>query len=182
MQQFDPDLLLQAKAGNEAAIAAVIAHMMPAIRKGAARSAAPGLDFDDAVQEGLIGLFRAIRGYDPAKSAPFASYAAQCVFHAQADARRKAAGKRHAPLNTSVPLPEDSPAPGPEELAIQGERYEGTLSSIHAALSRLEYAALQKNLAGLTVAQTARRLGRSEKTVENALGRARRKLRVLLEQ
>ena len=56
-QQMDDELLQQAQAGEESAIAALITAMMPAIRKGAAAVAAPGLDFDDAVQEGLIGLF-----------------------------------------------------------------------------------------------------------------------------
>lgn len=179
MQQFDPDLLLQAKAGDEGAMAAVIARMMPLIRKGAAANIVPGLDFDDAVQEGLIGLFRAIRCYDAARGAAFAAYAAQCVLNAQADARRKAAGKKHAPLNTSVPLPEDSPAPGPEELSIEEERYAGMLLRIETALSPLERTVLWQNLSGRTVAEAARLLGRSEKTVENALGRARRKLRPL---
>ena len=62
-QQMDDELLQQAQAGEESAIAALITAMMPAIRKGAAAVAAPGLDFDDAVQEGLIGLFHAVRSY-----------------------------------------------------------------------------------------------------------------------
>ena len=67
-QQMDDELLQQAQAGEESAIAALITAMMPAIRKGAAAVAAPGLDFDDAVQEGLIGLFHAVRSYRADKS------------------------------------------------------------------------------------------------------------------
>ena len=52
-QQMDDELLQQAQAGEESAIAALITAMMPAIRKGAAAVAAPGLDFDDAVQEAV---------------------------------------------------------------------------------------------------------------------------------
>ena len=63
MQKIDADLLARAQQGDEAALAALIARMMPAIRKGAASCLAPGLDFEDAVQEGLIGLFQAVRGY-----------------------------------------------------------------------------------------------------------------------
>ena len=66
-QQMDDELLQQAQAGEESAIAALITAMMPAIRKGAAAVAAPGLDFDDAVQEGLIGLFHAVRCTAPPK-------------------------------------------------------------------------------------------------------------------
>ena len=65
MPLLDQDLPARAQQGDENALAALIARMMPAIRKGAAECTAPGLDFDDAVQEGLIGLFHAVRGFDP---------------------------------------------------------------------------------------------------------------------
>ena len=77
MQKIDADLLARAQQGDEAALAALIARMMPAIRKGAASCLAPGLDFEDAVQEGLIGLFQAVRGYRADQGAPFAAYAAE---------------------------------------------------------------------------------------------------------
>ena len=57
--------------GDEAAMAAAIARMMPAIRRGAAFCAGPGMEFEDAVQEGIIGLFRAIQTYDPGRGASF---------------------------------------------------------------------------------------------------------------
>ncbi|MEE0800096.1 MAG: sigma-70 family RNA polymerase sigma factor [Gemmiger sp.] len=177
MQQKEEELLRRAQAGEESALAALIARMMPAIRKGAAGAVAPGLDFEDAVQEGLIGLFKAVRGYDPDKKVPFASYAAACIANAQQDARRRATRKKHAPLNDSVPLPEDSAAPGPEELAIASERHAAVLHRIETDLSPLERDALLASLEGSTVAQTARTLGCSPKAVENALSRARRKLR-----
>ena len=127
MPLLDQDLPARAQQGDENALAALIARMMPAIRKGAAECTAPGLDFDDAVQEGLIGLFHAVRGFDPATGQTFTAYAAACIRHAQQDARRAALRKKHAPLNYSVPLPaaEESTdtRPGPEELAIFGEQY-----------------------------------------------------------
>ena len=63
MPLLDQDLPARAQQGDENALAALIARMMPAIPKGAAECTAPGLDFDDAVQEGLIGLFHAVRGF-----------------------------------------------------------------------------------------------------------------------
>ena len=105
MQPMEESLYSRAKSGEEAALAALITRMMPAIRKGAAACVAPGLDYEDAVQEGLIGLFNAVRGYDPAQGARFSAYAAACILHAQRDARRRALRKKHAPLNFSVPLP-----------------------------------------------------------------------------
>ena len=105
MPLLDQDLPARAQQGDENALAALIARMMPAIRKGAAECTAPGLDFDDAVQEGLIGLFHAVRGFDPAAGQTFTAYAAACIRHAQQDARRAALRKKHAPLNYSVPPP-----------------------------------------------------------------------------
>ena len=85
---IEAELPARAQQGDENALAALIARMMPAIRKGAADCTAPGLDFDDAVQEGLIGLFRAVREYDPAVGPTFAAFAAASIRHAQQDARR----------------------------------------------------------------------------------------------
>ena len=79
MPLLDQDLPARAQQGDENALAALIARMMPAIRKGAAECTAPGLDFDDAVQEGLIGLFHAVRGFDPAAGQTFTAYAAACI-------------------------------------------------------------------------------------------------------
>ena len=176
-QQMDDELLQQAQAGEESAIAALITAMMPAIRKGAAAVAAPGLDFDDAVQEGLIGLFHAVRSYRADKKVPFTAYAAACIANAQQDARRSATRKKHAPLNNSVPLPENSAAPGPEELAIANERCAAVLERINTQLSPLERGSLLASLEGHTAAQTSQLLHCTPKAVDNALMRARKKLR-----
>lgn len=177
MQPISEEMLQRAANGDEAALAALIARMMPVIRKGAWSAQAPGLEFDDAVQEGLIGLFGAVRGYDPSRGVPFASYAANCIVNAQRDAHRAATRKKHAPLNDSVPLPEDEAAPGPEELAIASENRTDVLAQIDTLLSPLERAALLASLDGLSPAETARVLDRPPRAVENALARARRKLR-----
>lgn len=177
MQQIDQGLVLQAKQGDEAALAALIARMMPTLRKGAAACTAPGLDFEDALQEGLIGLFHAVRGYEPAQSPAFAAYAATCIVNAQQDAKRRALRKKHAPLNFSVPLPEDTAQPGPEELAMADEAYAALVHRMETLLSPLERQALLASLGGKPVARIAASLGRTQKAVQNALARARRKLR-----
>lgn len=117
-QQMDDELLQQAQAGEESAIAALITAMMPAIRKGAAAVAAPGLDFDDAVQEGLIGLFHAVRSYRADKKVPFTAYAAACIANAQQDARRSATRKKHAPLKTVCPCRKILPRRGRKSLPL----------------------------------------------------------------
>ena len=139
---IEAELPARAQQGDENALAALITRMMPAIRKGAADCTAPGLDFDDAVQEGLIGLFRAVREYDPAVGPTFAAFAAASIRHAQQDARRAALRKKHAPLNFSVPLPDAQQStdtrPGPEEIAISGEQYADTMRRMQTELSELE--------------------------------------------
>ena len=133
MQPISQEALRKAQAGDETAIAALIARLMPLIRKSARQNLAPGLDLEDAVQEGLIGLFEALRRYDADRGAPFVPFAAACIRHAQQDARR--------------------------------------------AASPLERAALLASLDGRSAADTARAMGCTPKAVENALARARRKLR-----
>lgn len=129
------------------------------------------------MQEGLIGLFHAVRSYRADKKVPFTAYAAACIANAQQDARRSATRKKHAPLNNSVPLLENSAAPGPEELAIANERCAAVLERINTQLSPLERGSLLASLEGHTAAQTAQLLHCTPKAVENALMRARKKLR-----
>ena len=167
---IEAELPARAQQGDENALAALIARMMPAIRKGAADCTAPGLDFDDAVRE-----------YDPAAGPTFAAFAAASIRHAQQDARRAALRKKHAPLNFSVPLPDAQQStdtrPGPEEIAISGEQYADTMRRMQTELSELERRVLMAGLEGRTPAQTAQELGLPAKNVANALARARRKLR-----
>ena len=91
--------------------------------------------------------------------------------------RRAATRKKHAPLNDSVPLPEDEAAPGPEELAIASETFDRVVQRIAPCFPPLERAALLASLDGRSAADTARAMGCTPKAVENALARARRKLR-----
>ena len=138
MPQFTPAQVGLAQAGDEAALACVLAHMMPMIRSSAAGCIGPGMELEDAVQEGIIGLFRALESYDVCRDASFETYAGACIQHAQQAAKRAACRKKHLPLNTSVPLEESTPAPGPEEQAIEQERYNSWKARMAARLSPLE--------------------------------------------
>ncbi len=166
-----------AKGGNEQALAAVIAHTMPLIRRLARRAVRPGLDFDDAVQEGLIGLFAAIEHYRTEGETSFYSYAAVCVGNAISSAQKAAGRKKHQPLNQSVPLSETQSVPGPEEQAIASEQVKLTLEKARTNLSPFERRVLRLRMNGFSGAEIAARTGRGEKSVENALRRARDKLR-----
>ena len=94
MIHLTPQTLARARAGQEAAVAAVLTHMMPLLRRAAARAVCPGLEVDDALQEGIIGLFGAIKTYHPGGSASFETYAAVCIRNAVTAARRAAPPRR----------------------------------------------------------------------------------------
>lgn len=169
--------IAEARSGNEPALAAVIAQYMPLIQRLARRAARPGLEYDDAVQEGLIGLFAAIENYQDGKGAAFPTYAAVCVRNAILSAQKAAGRKKHAPLNHSVPLSERQSIPGPEEQTIAHETVSIALAKARRDLSQLEKSVLRLTLDGESQSEIARRLDRPVKSVENALRRARSKLR-----
>lgn len=177
MAQITLEILQKAQNGEETAVACVLAHMMPLIRHKAANSVCPGLEFDDAVQEGIIGLFGAIKGYSIKKDVPFEAYAAICIQNAIVAAQRAAGRKKHMPLNQSVPLQDVHATPGPEELAIQHERFQDTMGVIQTQLSTFERDVLTLFLDGYRYEQIAVALNRTPKAVENALFRLRKKLK-----
>ena len=173
MKQWDPTWPQAARDGSDAAVAALVAHFMPLVRRGARGCICPGLDFEDAVQEGLIGLLRAVRSYRPDMEPGFEAYARASILNAQ----RKAGRKKNSPLNQSVPLDEEAEAPGPEQLMMEREAFSDTLGRLNRELSSLERRVLRLRLEGCRVGAIARRLDITTKAAENALCRARRKIK-----
>lgn len=177
MSHLTNQVIQDAKNGSEAAIAAVLAAMMPRLRCAASKGICPGLELEDALQEGIIGLFAALRTYDVQGNAGFETYASACIQNAVLAAKRSASRKKHGPLNQSVPFNDEQLAPGPEELAIRREQMENTIAAISRRLSPFEQEVLALFINGSTYQQIADRLGCTAKAVENALFRLRRKLR-----
>lgn len=174
---IDLALLEAAKENDEMAMATIVAQEMPTIRYFAYDAVRPGLDFDDAVQEGLIGLFGAIQSYNPTKAASFATYASTCIQNAIISAQRSAGRKKHSPLNQSVPIPEEESIPGPEEIAIAGEKVDDILNKVRELLSPLERNVLLLYIEDFSYAEIAEKMNTTSKAVENALQRVRRKLK-----
>ena len=148
MKQWDPTWPQAARDGSDAAVAALVAHFMPLVRRGARGCICPGLDFEDAVQEGLIGLLRAVRSYRPDMEPGFEAYVRASILNAQRTARRKAGRKKDSPLNQSVPLDEEAEAPGPEQLMMEREAFSDTLGRLNRELSSLERRVLRLRLEG----------------------------------
>ena len=148
-----------------------------------------GGDSEDLIQEGMFGLIRAIREYDGAKAASFRTFAEVCIRNRLISALRAASRDKHSPLNQSVPL--DTPffdgnsypfgalrAPPPpirRELIIDRDRVAEALESTRKQLSEFEAKILGLYLDGLSCQEIAKAVGKSPKSVDNAVQRVRRK-------
>lgn len=173
----DPARLRSAQGGDEAALAALIASFMPVICRFARAAACPGLDFEDAVQEGYIGLFYAVRSFDENGRAAFSTYAAVCIRNAIVAARRSA-GRKKRQLPVAAPRREEGDlSPGPEEMAILKEQVSEAMAQIETKLSGFEKRAFLLSLRGRSYTEIAKELSRTPKAVDNALVRVRRKLK-----
>lgn len=146
-----------------------------------------GGDYEDLVQEGMIGLLNAIRQYQPAEG-PFSSYAPVCVRSRLISAVRAASAKKHSPLNDSVSISEyssdtvfpDFVSGSPEDVLLDRELYSDVLSGLLLLLSPLEKRVFQVYLKGLSASEIAQELGIPLKSVLNALHRIRIKASGLL--
>ena len=146
-----------------------------------------GGDSEDLIQEGMLGLIRAIREYDGAKAASFRTFAEVCIRNRLISALRAASRDKHTPLNQSVPL--DTPffdgnsyvfgtlraSSDPEELIIDRDRAAEALESTRKQLSKFEAKILGLYLDGLSCHEIAQAVGKSPKSVDNAVQRVRRK-------
>ena len=148
-----------------------------------------GGDSEDLIQEGMIGLLRAIRSFDPAKAVTFRSFAETCVRNRLYSVLRSANSEKQAVLNQSVSF--DTPffdgntiapdvpryaAANPEDLLIDEERVTAFFAGIQKQLSAFEGKVLGYYLKGYSCREIAQILRRSPKSVDNAVQRLRRKI------
>ena len=159
-----------------------------------------GADKDDLIQEGMIGLFKAVRDYDMGRDASFYTFAELCINRQMYTAVQASKRQKHLPLNTYVSLdsgsqPQDREGQegqrladtiadktglNPEELFLDKERVDYLEKTIERELSEFEKQALDLYMTGMGYAQIAKVLGRDEKATDNALGRAKQKIRGFL--
>ncbi|MCD7845941.1 MAG: sigma-70 family RNA polymerase sigma factor [Oscillospiraceae bacterium] len=146
-----------------------------------------GGDGEDLIQEGMLGLLSAIRGYDPQKGSAFRAYAQSCIQNRIKSAVRSAGRMKHAPLNDGLPLDvvlsDESQSLGvhyfqqsPEEQVLARETEKEFIAAYSRRLSRFEAQILDLYLDGLSYEEMAARSGRDVKAVDNAIQRIRRKL------
>lgn len=150
-----------------------------------------GAEMDDLAQEGMIGLFKAIRDYDQEKGASFHTFATLCVRRQINTAISASNRKKHTPLNNSIPIYYENDDEeynmlndfearnaefNPENLILIKEQHDMMLEEIKNALSKMEKMVFDMYLEGLSYADIAKSLGKTEKSVNNSLQRIRSKL------
>lgn len=176
----DEDLIPMARSGDDAAVTELVTRYLPMIRRRASRYFLPGMEAEDVVQEGLIGLLKAIRLYDGGQSA-FPTFAQVCVNSTMVTAAKSALSQKSRPLRdySSLDALEDAAeqAAGVEEELIIAEQMEELRVRIRTVLSGFEQQVLTLYLSGHSYMEIAQLLQAAPKAVDNAMQRVRRKLR-----
>lgn len=183
----DEELVEKIREGETICMDALIERYKRQVRNQARALYLIGGDSDDLIQEGMLGLFKAIRDYRPEKEVSFEAFAKLCISRQMYSAIQAAGRQKHAPLNTYVELSdqldaqEDSPqGKSPEELLIDRENIEGLQEEIWKPLSTMEKKILHFYLEGESYTEIASRLNKTPKSIDNALQRIRRKLKKIL--
>jgi RNA polymerase sporulation-specific sigma factor len=190
----DLQLVLKARNGNSAALDALIRRYNGFVRLKASSYFLAGGDGDDLVQEGLIGLYKAVRDFNPQMETSFRSFAELCVTRQIITAIKTATRFKHAPLNTYVsfshtPAGQDPdsectlgdalPGPGvddPAVVVISTQELQSLIGCLGTNLSSLESDALRLYLEGDSYEIMAEKLDCDTKTIDNALQRVKRKV------
>jgi RNA polymerase sporulation-specific sigma factor len=189
----DLQLVMRARNGDQKALDELIRRYHGFVRLKASSYFLAGGDADDLIQEGLIGLYKAVRDFSPEKSS-FRSFAELCVTRQIITAIKSATRFKHAPLNTYVSfshtpagqenegdcsLGDALPGPSvddPSVCVISTEELQSLVFTLGTGLSKLEADALKLYLEGESYEEMAERLGCDTKTIDNALQRVKRKV------
>ena len=195
----DEELIERIRMGDSDAEDVLYIRYKQVVRSKARTYFLVGADREDIIQEGMIGLYKAVCDYEFGKQASFRAFAELCITRQIITAIKSATRKKHIPLNTYVslsrPVYEDGDGErtlidvlettrisDPEEALIGRESYEAVARDIENALSKLEREALSLYLQGLSYQQIAAAMGRSTKCVDNSIQRVKKKLEERLKE
>lgn len=198
-QIADEKLVENFRQGDKAALDKLLTRFKPLVKAKVKAYYVAGGDPEDLIQEGMIGLYKAVLDFDFGKNDNFASFASLCIVRQAQTAIKAAARRKHMPLNESLSLdnvthgePSNvgdtgesetylSRLPGsrlndPETLFLSREALRDTEDFIKRNLSTLEQNVLSLHMDGKTHAEIAALLGKNAKSIDNTLQRIRRKL------
>lgn len=197
----DEELILSLRDGDGKIIDYIIEKYKELVRRKAGSMFILGADKEDLIQEGMIGLYKAVRDYDAGRDASFYTFADLCVSRQMYKAVEAQNRKKHVPLNTYISIYEDETGKddkgensgipemllaqagkSPEDEVIDREQTENLEQKIYDSLSDFERKVFNLRLTGLEYTDIARILGRDEKSTDNALSRIKVKVRKILEK
>ena len=193
----DEEVVVLAQSGDGQALAFLLNKYKNFVRSKARSYFLIGADHEDIVQEGMIGLYKSIRDFQPARLASFYSFAELCIKRQIITAIKAATRQKHVPLNSYVSLNKplydeesdrtlldviEGRVTNPEDLYISQEDLAHIQSQISEILSDLERQVLDAFIDGKSYQEIAELLGRHVKSIDNALQRVKRKLCKFLEE
>lgn len=194
-QMTDEQLIAKLRDGDKSIMDYLMEKYKNLVRKEANAMYLLGGENDDLIQEGMIGLFKAVQDYQTDQDASFFSFARLCITRQMYSAIAASKRKKHSPLNSYVSLYEKGEdqnslidtmeADGrsnPEELMVSREYVAALESKLEESLSELENRVLYLHLLGTDYKTIARLLDQSPKTVDNAIQRIKNKTQKILER
>lgn len=196
----DDELIDRLRRGEESIMDYICDKYKNLVRSKAKSMFILGADNDDLIQEGMIGLFKAVRDYDMGRDASFYTFAELCISRQMYTAVQASKRQKHRPLNTYISLDTGNALPdgeekegmnlgelladrselSPEELFLDKERVADLERAIEEELSDFERQVLDLYLTGMSYTEIARVLGRDEKATDNALQRLKAKIKKML--
>ena len=201
MQDFeqvtDEELIVRLRDGEKQITDYIMEKYKYLVRSKAGSMYILGADRDDLIQEGMIGLFKAIRDYDSGRDASFFTFAELCISRQMYSAVQAAGRMKHIPLNSYISLYGSSVENGedergnvianladqglnPEDAVIDKENVEQLEKCMEQELSSFEKQVLDLHITGMSYGQIAKVLGKDEKSTDNALQRVRTKIKKML--
>ena len=196
MKQYDgikdEELIFRFKNGESEILDYLMEKYKNMVRKKARTMFLIGGENDDLIQEGMIGLFKAVRDYQPDKDASFQTFAGICVDRQIYNAIQSSNRQKHQPLNSYISLSEqdgeneehlgDAWVENPESFIIDQENVQSLEQEITTTLSPMENQVLEYYLAGNGYGEIAQIMGKTPKSIDNALQRIRTKIKEQLEK
>jgi RNA polymerase sporulation-specific sigma factor len=195
---LDEEVVEYAREGDDAALEYLINKYKNFVRAKARSYFLIGADREDIIQEGMIGLYKAIRDFKLDKLSSFRAFAELCITRQIITAIKTATRQKHIPLNSYVslnkPIYDDdsdrtlmdvisgTKVADPEELIISREEFDDIEEKMGEILSSLEWKVLMSYLEGKSYQEIAEDLNRHVKSIDNALQRVKRKLERYLEK
>ena len=185
----DEELIEKLRQGENDITDYILEKYKPLVRKKTNAMYLIGGETEDLIQKDMIGLFKAIRDYRPDKDASFYHFAELCINRQLYSALEASNRKKHQPLNSYISLSDQDnqgavaaellvdQERGPEQMVIEQELWEEYKKRLEQNLSKMENKVLQYYLDGNHYIQIAEIMGKSPKSIDNALQRIRQKIR-----